>query len=219
MTKINIETFEFLADIAQNNNREWFNQNKDRYLEAKENLTIFAENWLHALMTFDESLRDEHKPYVFRIYRDARFAKGRPYKNNLGILLVKGGRANMHSRAGYYLHIQPYGCFLAGGSYMPPNPWLHAIRDDIDESPENFKKILKSKDFKSHFSLEGQRLKTAPRGYDKNHPEIDLLRYKSFMALEPFSHQKVMSKGFFDLLIKSSKALHPFNQYLNKLIP
>lgn len=219
MTKIDFKTFKFLNDISQNNNREWFTENKDRYLDAKDNLTHFADSWLQALMTFDESLRDEHKPYVFRIYRDARFAKGRPYKNNLGILLVKGGRSNMHARAGYYLHIQPHGCFLAGGSYMPPNPWLHAIRDDIDESPENFKAVLSSKTFKKHFSLEGQKLKTAPRGYDKNHPEIDLLRYKSFMALEYFGNATVKSEKFFDTLVGASKALLPFSQYLNRLIP
>lgn len=218
MSQITKATFSFLKDIKQNNNREWFLENKPLYLNVKAELEGFADDLLHGLMSFDEGLRDEPKPHVFRIYRDARFAKGRPYKNNLGILCAQGGRRNMHERAGYYFHIEPGGCFLAGGIYMPPTSWLNAVRDDIVENAKPFKSILQKPAFEKHFSFEGSKLKTAPKGYPKDHPEIELLRYKSLLAMHYFKDREVMSAAFLEELIAMCKVMQPFNAYLNQFI-
>ena len=218
MSQITKATLQFLKEIKENNNKPWFEKNKPRYLSVKKELQDFVDDWLHACMSFDESLRDEHKGYQFRIYRDARFAKGRPYKNNLGLMLGKGGRRAMHEHAGYYLHIEPGNYFLAGGSYMPPKPWLNAIRQSIDESPKNIKKILNNKTFKKHFALEGPRLKTAPRDYPKDHPEIELLKYKGMVAIHYFKDKELMGDDFFDHLVDLCKMMKPFNVYLNRLV-
>jgi len=218
MTPITKTTLKFFKDIQQNNNREWFLKNKDRYLEVKNELENFAEAWHHQIMAFDEALRSpDEKGYVFRIYRDARFAKGAPYKTGLGIMIVKGGRPKMYERAGYYLNIEPGRCFLVGGCYMPPSSWLQAIRKSIDEEPGPFKAILKSSAFKKNFTLEGAKLKTSPRDFPRDHPEIELLRHKSFMAMHHFEEREVFEPYFLEKLSKMSKALKPFDDYLNEL--
>ena len=142
MNKLTKKTFQFLSEIKKNNRRDWFLENKGRYTNIRDELFDFGEALMHKLMSFDKSLQDPHmKPYIFRIYRDARFAKGRPYKNNLGLMLLKGGRPAMSSRAGYYLHIEPGNCFLGGGAHMPTAEWLNSIRESIMEKPRNFQKI------------------------------------------------------------------------------
>ena len=218
MSPITKATLKFFKEIKQNNNREWFLKHKDRYLDVKKELETFAETWHHHIMAFDESLRSpDEKGYVFRIYRDARFAKGAPYKTGLGILVVKGGRPMMHDRAGYYLNIEPGNCFLAGGCYMPPSEWLNAIRTSIAEDATPLKKILNSVSFKKYFSFEGAQLKTSPRDFSKDHPEIELLRYKSFMAMHRLSDEHVLDANFLKELSKMSQALKPFGDYLNAL--
>lgn len=218
MAGISSSTLGFLRDVRLNNNRPWFEENKPRYLAVKEELESLGQELLFGLAQFDESLRDgEMKPYVFRIYRDARFAKGRPYKSNLGILLVKGGKPAMHERAGYYVHIEPNSSFLVGGAYMPPAEWLTAIRQKLETSAGDFRNILNATSFKKYFSFEGQELKTAPRGYAKDHPNIDLLRKKSFIAIHRMSDSQVLSSDFSKHAIRAFKALKPFDDFLNSV--
>ncbi len=217
MAQISRETFQFLEEIQVNNNREWFAQNKERYQQIQSELREFGEALLQGAMAFDASLRDEPKPYLFRIHRDARFAKGRPYKGNLGLLLVRGGRAAMHLRAGYYLHLEPGGCFLAGGAYMPEKPWLHSIREALAEDAKPFRKIISSEAFRTLFSFGGDALKSAPKGTPKDHPNIDLLRQKDFMALHPLSDKEVLAQDFLPKLLEACRALQPFDAYLNGL--
>lgn len=213
---ISADTFSFLKDIEQNNNRDWFQDNKERYLDAKKELEEFAEKWLIESRPVDASLcSPDVKPYVFRIYRDARFAKGRPYKNNLGLMLLAGGRPAMHHRSGFYLHIQPGNSFFAVGAYMPPASWLASIRESIAEKPEVLRKILKSASFKKYFHLTGSQLKTGPKGYPKDHEAIDLLKYKDLMAISYFSDKEVKDPAFLQNLMKVCKAVMPFNDYLN----
>ncbi len=219
MTQITSITLQFFKDIQKNNNREWFLKNKDRYLNLKKELEEFAAAWHHEIAAFDDTLRSpDEKGYVFRIYRDARFAKGAPYKTGLGILVVKGGRPKMHERAGYYLNVEPNNCFLAGGCYLPPSAWLQNIRQAIAEDAKPFKAILNSSSFKKTFTLEGDKLKTAPRDFPKDHPEIELLRHKSFMAMHRLSDKEVLAPSFLKNLTQMCKALQPFDNYLNQLI-
>lgn len=218
MKHINTSVFTFLKEIAANNNREWFAENKQRYLDIKKQLEIFAAHWHSQVRNIDESVAGvDCKPYFFRIYRDARFAKWKPYKQNIGILIGEGWKPNMYRQSGYYLHIEPGNTFLVSGAYMPEALWLKSRREDFMNTPEKIKKILSDPDFTQAFELRGKQLKTAPRGIQKDHPEIELLRYKSFYALHNFTDKEVMAKGFFESLIDLSQKISPFTKYLNSL--
>lgn len=217
MKHISNRAYWFLEKLGQNNNRIWFAENKPEYLDIKKEIEIFASFWHSELMKIDTSLQDiDVKPYLFRIYRDARFAKGRPFKQNYGILLVEWGKPAMHQRAGYYLNIEPGNCFLVWWAHMPEPVWLKNIRNNITENSAVLKNILSNKKLQENFILRGSQLKTAPRGFAKDHPELDLLRYKSMYLLHNFEDSEVLQENFLENLMKLCKILHPFDQYLNK---
>lgn len=216
MPHLDPDILKFLGQLKKNNSRDWFEDNKPRYKAAQENLIDFVDKSLNELIKFDKSLIGvEPKKCVFRIYRDVRFSKNKdPYKTNLGAHIAGGSK--MQPRAGYYLHIEPGACMIAGGAYLPPAPWLKAIRQEIHHNADELKKILKSASYKKHFgSMEGEQLKTAPRDYPKDHPEIELLRYKSFLSTHLLKDKQVSKKDFGGHFLKVAKALYPFDAYLN----
>ena len=219
MKKINKKALDFLSEIAENNNREWFAINKQRYLDIKKDIELFWAHLYSELNDFDESLQNINSgPYMFRIYHDARFAKGRPYKQNYGILIADWWKPSMHNRAGYFLNIEPWNSFIVWGAYMPDPDWLKNMRNNIIENPDEIKNILNDSKFSEIFKLEWKKLKTAPRWFAKDHPEIDLLRYKSIYAIHYFTDKEVLDTKFFDKLVWICKILYPFDQYLNKLV-
>ena len=220
MSKINKSTFKFLADLKKNNNRDWFNDNKPVYQEARANFEEFIANLISNISKFDPPIAEIiPKKSIFRIYRDTRFGKDKtPYKINLGAHLSPHS-AQLHDRAGYYIHLEPGKSFLAGGAYLPPAPWLNAIRYEINRNSKEFKKILSNKTFKNYFGeLEGEKLKTAPRDYPKDHPEIELLKFKSFLAIHNLKNNEVLSDGYLQNATKVFKALQPFDKFLNNAI-
>jgi len=213
------KTLDFLNKLKKNNNRDWFQDNKPLYTEINQNFADFLNSLIAGIAKFDKEITGlDGKKSIFRIYRDVRFSKDKsPYKINMGAHLVTGGKKNQHDKAGYYIHLQPGGSFLAGGAYMPPAPWLKNIRSELALNADEFRKILNSKDFKNYFGeLEGESLKTAPRDYPKNHPEIELLKRKSFLAVHNLDDKTVLSDKFYDHCLKVFKALYPFDQYLNQ---
>jgi uncharacterized protein (TIGR02453 family) len=215
---ISDKTFQFLKELSENNNRPWFQANKSRYEEARANFEAFISELILEISRFDPPIRElEARKSIFRIYRDTRFSKDKkPYKTNLGAHLVSAD-AKPHDRAGYYIHLQPGNTFLAGGAYLPPAPWLKAIRNAIDQKGKEFVKIINHPDFKKHFGeMEGEQLKTTPRDYDADHPFIDLLRYKSFLAVHKLNDEATMSGNFLKTAGKVFKALKPFDDFLNK---
>ncbi len=220
MQHIDSSTIQFLKDLKANNNREWFNEHKPRYEAAKSNFEQFVDALLLEIAKFDPSIaHHKAKDCIFRIYRDVRFSKDKsPYKTHLGAhISAAAKRSEIHSRAGYYIHLEPGDSMLAGGAYMPQGPWLKAIRQEIDYNADELKQILKEKNFKKYFgTLEGEQLKTAPRGYPKDHPEIEFLRYKSFLATHKCSDKEVLDKNFLAHSAKVFKALFPFDAFLNK---
>jgi uncharacterized protein (TIGR02453 family) len=213
----NKDTFKFLTDLSKNNNREWFHANKKAYDAAKENMVEFIQDLILGISTFDDSVIElQPKKCLFRINRDVRFSKNKnPYKTNFGAILLAGGRKIMHEKAGYYIHIEPGNSFLVGGAYLPPSEWIGRIRDRIVSDPEKFKKIINGKEFSKYYKLEGSQLKTGPRGFPKDHPEIELLKYKSFLGINRIPNKMVLSKNFLDHSVDAFKALKPFNDYLN----
>lgn len=165
MVKIDPSTFQFLKKLSINNNREWFSEHKDLYTEVKTNFESFVQELINHLSEYDRTLRGiEARSCIFRINRDTRFSDDKsPYKTNLGALIMKGGRKNIHRFAGYYIHIEPGESLTAGGAYMPDNEWLTAIREKILENTEVFLQITGSSEFCKRFGgIEGENLKLYP---------------------------------------------------------
>jgi uncharacterized protein (TIGR02453 family) len=157
---------------------------------------------------------------VYRINRDIRFTNDKsPYKTHLGAFIVKGGKQNGDRYPGYYFHVEPgNNSMLAGGAYIPPAPWLSAIREKIDEQGSILLKIINNKEFRDTFGeLDGEKLKTAPKGYPKDHPYIDLLRMKSFLVVRMIPDKELLSSGCFDMIIKTAKQIKPLNDFLSDL--
>lgn len=220
MSQISPSTLQFLKDLKENNNRDWFTENKGRYEEARSNFMEFVDSLIRDISAFDPSIAHQTaKNSVFRIYRDVRFSEDKsPYKTNFGAHFTAAHkRSEMHSRAGYYIHLEPGQSMLAGGAYMPQGEWLKAIRQEIDYNAEDLKKIISSKTFKEYFGeMEGERLKKAPRDYPQDHPEIELLKHKSFLAVNRCPDELILSDNFSDHCVRVFKALYPFDQFLNR---
>lgn len=211
----------FLKAIAKNNNREWFEKNKSKYIEVKTNFEDFLEALHKELIKFDEGLGGLNpRKMAFRIYRDVRFSKDkRPYKVNMGAGFSPNGK--MEQEPGYYVHLEPGNkSFVAGGMYMPDAEKLGKIRQEIDYNADKFLKILNDKKFKKYF--EGlddfDKLKTAPKGYPKDHEHIHLLQHKSFVVSHHFTDAQVQDKKFIKNVAEVCKAIKRMNDYLKEAV-
>src|SRR5210317_977201 len=173
----------FLGDLKQNNTREWFQDNKHRYLEAKNEFDSFIGELLPKLALIDNELKGlEPKQCVFRIYRDVRFSKDKsPYKVNMGAAMTKGGRKSPY--ATYYFHVEPGNAFAGGGIWMPQGPVLKAMRQEVYYNVDEFKKIIGSAAFTKYFNgIDGDMLKRPPRDFPADFPDVELLMYKSYIT-------------------------------------
>jgi uncharacterized protein (TIGR02453 family) len=211
----------FLKDINKHNDREWFEKNKSRYLEAKQKFDGLVGAILQQLIKFDEGLSGLNpKKLAFRIYRDVRFSKDkRPYKTNMGAGFSPNGK--LVQEPGYYLHVQPGNkSFVAGGIYQPDAENLGKIRQEIDYNSDKLKKIMNDKRFRKLFSDfdDFDKLKTMPRGFPKDHPHIEWLKHKSFIVSRPFTDKEVLDKKFVTLVASTSKTIKPLNDFIRESI-
>lgn len=213
VTSISNSTLKFLKDVKKNNNREWFAKNKSRYQEEHSIFKNFAQTLMDEMNKSDE-IEDVK---VYRIYRDTRFSKDKtPYKHHFA-----GGlkRATARLRGGYFFHIEPGNSFVAGGFWAPNPPDLKRIREEIAADDQPLRKIINSARFKKTFEeLKGSQLKTAPKGYPKDHPAIDLLRYKQFIVYRNFSDKEIKDPKFIKEIVKTYKALRPFFDYMSDVL-
>ena len=209
----------FLKNLAKNNDRDWFEKNKPKYLEAKENFDAFVAGLLEKMIPVDSSLTGLNpKKLTFRIYRDVRFSKDKsPYKTNMGATFSGGGK--LMQSPGYYLHIEAGNkSFVAGGLYVPPPDILAKVRQEIDYNSKKFLAILNNAKFKKTFGAldDFDKLKTAPKGYPKDHPQLELLKHKSFIVSHYFTDKEVMDKKFMKNVVDTYKILKPLNDYLRE---
>ena len=215
---IQAATLTFLKNLQKNNNKEWFDAHRTEYEIAKSNFREFVQELILGLAKFDPAVKHlEAKNCIFRINRDVRFSKDKsPYKNNMGASISPGGKKSF--TAGYYFHLQPGASFLAGGMWQPEPVYLHAIRQEIDYNPEEFNKLLKAKAFRDYFGglSEEDKLKTVPKGYDKTHPQIELLKHKSFIVVHDLKDKEVLGKDFQKHCLTVFKAMHPMDLFLRK---
>lgn len=210
---------DFLKDLNKNNNREWFNANKSVYSKVRLEYEMFVELLIQKVNQFDEDIGPlAAKDAIYRIYRDIRFSTDKsPYKTHFGAYISKSGRKA--TNPGYYFHIEPKGSFLAGGIYMPSSDILRAIRTEIFENVEEFKEIINNRDFKKNFgSLWGEKLKTPPRGFPKEWPDVELLKFKHYVVAMNMTDEEVLDKDLLDNTIKIFKTMLPLNRFINNTI-
>ena len=211
------DTFKFLNALTKNNNRDWFQENKSRYESSFLNPSLeFIQSMQQPLSKIAPMLKVEAKKVggsLMRIYKDTRFSKDKtPYKTNIGIHFRHQAGKDVHA-PGVYLHIDPKECFLGAGIWMPASDALRAIRNHIADNPQEWKKTKKNRAFSTHFTLHADRLKTAPRGFAKDHPEIEDLRLKSFIGIANLDRGTIQSEVLVQAipkLVKSSRHLMEF---------
>ncbi|MFI5150523.1 MAG: DUF2461 domain-containing protein [Bacteroidia bacterium] len=211
------EAFDFLKTLARNNNREWFNKHKQRYLDAREHVIHFAGKLLDEMNKHDVIETDSGKASLFRIYKDVRFSKSKvPYNTHWSGVFK---RASKQRRGSYYFHLQPGNTFLIGGFWGPDADDMRRIREDMAADYPVWNKVLKSKSLQSTFGeLRGERLLTAPRGFDKAHPAIDLLRYKQFMLRHEFTDKEVAAPDFVKQVSAVYKKMRPFLDHMSYVL-
>lgn len=209
----------FLEQIRLNNNREWMQDNKSSYQAAKDEFLTFAAEVLMKMQVVDEGLHGlDPKKCVFRINRDIRFSKDKsPYKTNFGMYLSEGGKNG--GKAGYYFHLEPgNNSILAGGIYAPDSDKLAKIRQEIDYNAAELKKIVDKRKFKDLFgTIQGDGLKRAPKGYAEDHPNIELLKRKSFIVIHRLSDEEIANISA-DRCVSIFSEIKPMNDYFNVAI-
>ena len=212
------DILQFLGELKQNNTREWFAQNKQKYEKANKSLLTLVEQLIPVVQRIDASIGVlAPKDCVFRIYRDTRFSPDKtPYKTNMGAYFARGGRKSIY--AGYYMHLEPGSSLLAGGIWMPEPEALKRIRQEIYYNSAEFKSLLAAKSFKDYFGAlsEEGKLKNPPRDFPADFPDIDLLKNKNFTMFHALDDATVCSEDFPLLFTKVFEAMKPVNDFLNK---
>jgi uncharacterized protein (TIGR02453 family) len=206
-------TFEFLELLSKNNNREWFTENKKPF-EIENNL---AKAFFTEVYTDLDKIDSLEKMQVFRIYRDVRFSKDKlPYKNHFS---VGFSRTKPMLRGGMYLHIENEASFVGGGFWEPNNEDLLRFRKELELDASDLREIIADATFKKMFgTLEGEELKTAPKNFDKTHPDIDLIRKKQYLLTRKFTNKEVMSPNFKEEVIATFAAMRPFFNYMSDVL-
>ena len=209
----------FLRDLAEHNDRSWFNDNKTRYDEVLGVFESFVNQLIPEIRNFDSSIDlITAKDCTFRIYRDVRFSNDKsPYKTNMGAYIAKGGRKS--SWAGYYVHFEPGRSMLAGGMYMPLAEQLRKIRDEIYFNAVELENILTDEGFMKYYSNldEEYKMTRPPKGYPSDFPHIDLLKYKSYVVTHMIGDSLAGSGDFLFHATGACKALFPLNAFLNRI--
>ncbi len=216
--RIGPEILRFLGQLAKHNNREWFQKNKDRYeSEVREPLLRFIEAFEPRLEKISPHfVADARKTggSLFRIYRDTRFSHDkRPYKTHAGVRFRHERAKDVHA-PGFYLHIEPKQAFVGVGIWHPDSDTLKLLREAIVENPAKWKRAKSAKSFTAEFELAGDSLKRAPKGYDPDHPLIEDLRRKDFIAVTKLKDKDLVAPAFLDRFTRTCTAAKPFMRFL-----
>lgn len=213
------QVLEFLSQLKENNDRDWFAENKPHYESARHQVLDFVDHLIPEMVKIDDAYAGLNaSDCLFRIYRDVRFSKDKsPYKTNFGAYLVPGGKKS--NRAGVYLQIAPGDSFLAGGSYAPPADILKKIRSEVYYNIDEFKKIISAKDFVKNFGeLRGSKLVRPPVGFPSDFPDIELLKFKDYFVLIKIDDEMITSPKLARHILSLTKIMKPFDDFLNRAI-
>lgn len=215
-------TIKFLKDLKKNNNKPWFDANRNQYESAKKNFAEFIQTIIDKHAKKDSSIKElKAKDCMFRINRDIRFSKDKsPYKTNLGASINRGGKKSVF--AGYYFHCEPGEHFVGGGIWIPMPPELKKVRQEIDYNLDEFKKIIGSKKFKSVYGElyreENVSLSKVPQGFEKDNPAAEYLKLKSFLAMKKIKETDMTSKNLEKQVLEAFDALQPLVEFINKAL-
>ncbi|MBU2938589.1 DUF2461 domain-containing protein [Lacinutrix sp. C3R15] len=208
------EAFDFFKRLEKNNNRDWFNENKKEFKEIEKEVKQVYTQLFDMLSVHDEI----DKMKLFRIYRDVRFSKNKlPYKTHFG---GSFSRVKPSLRGGYYLHIQPNKeSFIATGFWEPNKEDLLRIRKEFEQDDEEIREIINNKKFKNIWGeLVGDQVKTAPRGFDKEHKAIDLIKKKQFIFTKKYTDKEVASPDFLNKVDAAFIAIRPYFNYMSDVL-
>lgn len=213
-------TLDFLNQLKQNNTREWFQDHKKEYEAAKKEVEHFISTLIPAISRIDPLIQSpDVKDCLFRIFKDVRFSKDKsPYKTNFGAFIGRGGRKTLFP--GYYIHIEPGESMIAGGVYQPQPETLKLLRNEVYFNGPEFRKILEAKEFRKYFGSldEFDKMKKPPREYPSDFPDIELLKYRSFIVSQMIADEQVLSGSYPDYVLEVVKAMQPLNAFLNRAI-
>lgn len=211
------EVLNFLRELKLNNNKEWFDRNKEKYLRVKEYIEIFTPNLIDHISEFDEQAKYlTPKGCTYRIYRDVRFSQDKsPYKTHIGIF-INPPHGKKSYRMGYYLHIEPGNCMIGVGNICLPPAMITGIRMSIKDNIEEYLEILENPEFKKYYNKIGENpVKTAPKGFSKDWEYIDLVRPRDYYSSHQMEDRDVISKNFLKNAVRIFKAGKPFMDFIN----
>lgn len=210
------EVLDFLKQLSLDNNREWFEKNKNRYLSVKGYIENFAQELLNGISVFDDSKYLTPKDCTYRIYRDTRFSMDKtPYKTHIGIF-INPPYGKKSFRMGYYLHIEPDNCSIGVGNVCLPPKLITDIRESIRDNIDEYLEIIENPAFKKYFKTIGENhVKTAPKGFSKDWEHIDLVRPKDYYASYALKTQEVVKKNFHKKAIEIFKTGKPWMDFIN----
>lgn len=216
------KTFSFLRDLAENNNREWYHANKARYEETVKGPALqFIQDFSSFLAKLSPHFRADPRANggsLFRIHRDTRFSKDKsPYKTFTGIQFRHEGQRDAHA-PGFYLHLEPKRCFVGLGIWHPDGKTLRKIREGLVDDPGGWKRAVSGRAFQNRLHLSGDRLVRYPRGFDPDHPLIEDLMWKDYVAMAKLTQKSVMEPGFIKEYAAYCKAGFPLMSFLCKVL-
>ncbi|MES2627676.1 MAG: DUF2461 domain-containing protein [Bacteroidota bacterium] len=205
----------FFKELKENNNKPWFELNKDRFNEIKDEFTLFMADFITEIKELEPLPDLVPKKTVFRIYRDVRFSKDKtPYKTHIASVIDRG--RNWQSKCGFYIHIEPGNSYIGGGAWEPTKEALKGIRQEIDYNPQELIDIIENPEFVAAYGkISGDKLKTTPKDYTADHPQIELLKHKQFLISKKFTDNEVVDKNFINVLLAHYKIALPFFNYFD----
>lgn len=221
MNKVTQRTVDFLLSIGDNNSREWFHANKSKYTEGKEDFEALVNNLIARIGKFTDLDALEAKHCMYRIQRDIRFSPDKtPYNSHFSAVISPGGKKTR--RTPFFFRIKPNDpnlCLIGGGIWYADGKQLAAIRQEIDYNADELKTIIDEPKFKKYFKqLEGEKLKRPPKGYDKEHPDIEWLKMKQFMVWSPLAKELYTSDSFADYVLDVYQAMIPFINFWDAVL-
>ncbi len=210
---LNDKAFTFLRTLADNNNRDWFNEHKDKYKLLESEVKGFYQQLMEKMRLHD----DIERLKMFRIYRDVRFSKDKtPFKTHFA---GSFSRAGNRLRGGYYLRLKPEETFIAAGFWDPNKEDLFRIRKELEMDAATFRKVIEEPHFRKIWgSISGEELKTAPKGFDRDHPDIDLIRKKQFIFVRNFKDDEVFKDDFQEVVNHSFKNIRPYFDLMSDIL-
>ena len=216
------ETFKFFRQLKRNNRREWFEKNKARYhAEVRDPLLELVSALEPDLQKISPHLVADPRPNggaLFRIYRDVRFSKDKtPYKTHAALRFPHEDGKDVHT-PGYYLHLEPGSVYAGAGVWHPESSVLRQVRDAIVADPAAWKRVKSGKAFRAQCQLGGESLKRPPKGFDPEHPLIEDLKRKDFVAFTEFTEEDALDASFQKKLVSSFKAMAPLNAFITRAV-